>query len=74
MESQRAGHNLATEQQEDQISEFYRKSTLNIHWKDAEAKAPIVWLSDAELTPLKTYPFPCCWERLRAGGKVGDRG
>ena len=31
------------------------------------------WSSNtlAELTPLKTY---CCWERLRAGGKVGDRG
>ena len=30
MGSQRAGHDLATEQQIEQM----RKSTLNIHWKD----------------------------------------
>ena len=36
---------------------------------DAEAEAPILW--SKELTHWKR---PWCWERLRAGGKGGNRG
>ena len=39
---------------------------------DAEAEAPILWLSDARswLNRKKTW----CWERLRAGWEWGNRG
>ena len=36
-------------QREDQTSQSYNKSTLNIYCKDyAEAEAPILWLPDAK--------------------------
>ena len=35
--------------QGDQTSQSWRKSTLNIHWKDwREAEAPVLWPSDAK--------------------------
>ena len=46
------------------------KSTLNIHWKDYwSSKTLATWCE--ELTHWKR---PWCWERLRVGGKGGDRG
>ena len=37
------------ELQGDQASQSYRKSVLNIHWKDyAEAEAPILWPTDGK--------------------------
>ena len=30
----------------DQTSQSYQKSTLNIHWTDAEAEVPIIWPPD----------------------------
>ena len=54
-----------------QTSQFSRRSTLNIHWKDW------YWSSN----PLASWceepthwKRPWCWERLRAGGKGHDRG
>ena len=46
------------------------KSTLNIHWKDYwSSKTLATWCE--ELTHWKR---PWCWERVRVGGKGGDRG
>ena len=59
--------------QGDPTSPSYRKSVLNIHWKDwcwswnSNILAP--WCE--ELTHLKR---PKCWERLKAGGEGNDRG
>ena len=57
----------------DQISHSYRKSTLNIHWKDWRwswtSNTLVTWCE--EPTHLKS---PWCWERLRAGGERDDRG
>ena len=51
----------------------YRKSVLNIHWKDWcwswDSNILATWYK--ELTHLKR---PWCWERLKAGGKGDDRG
>ena len=59
-------------QQEDQISQSERKSTLDIHWKD--------WCWSWSSNNLATWCHgpthwkrPSCWERLRAGGEGGDR-
>ena len=57
--------------QGDQTSKSYRKSTLNIHWKD--------WCWSWSSNPLATgcekhWKIPWCWERLRAGGEGDDRG
>ena len=55
----------------DQSSQFWRKSFLNIHWRDwywswnSNTLAP--WCK--ELTHWKR-----CWESLKAGGKGDDRG
>ena len=58
--------------QGDQTSRSWRKSVLNIHWKDcAEAEAPTLWSWCKELTRWKR---PWCWERLKAGGAGDDRG
>ena len=48
----------------------------NQHWifigrTEAEAEEPILWPPDAESTHWKR---PWCWERLRVGGVVGDKG
>ena len=49
------------------------RSVLNIHWKDWcwswNSNTLATWCK--ELTRLKRL---WCWERLRAGGEVGDRG
>ena len=54
-----------------QTSQYYRKSILNIHWKDwcwsSNTLAP--WWK--ELTHWKR---PWCWERLKARREVDDRG
>ena len=59
--------------QGDQTSQSYRKSVLNIHWKDWcwswNSNGLATWCE--ELTHLKR---PWCWERLRAGGEGDDRG
>ena len=39
---------------------------------DAEAETPILWPPDSK--NWLTGKIPCCWERLRAGGKGDDRG
>ena len=57
----------------DQTSQFYRKSTLNIHWKD--------WYWSWSSSTLATWceepthwKRPWCWERLKAGGEGDDKG
>ena len=59
--------------QGDPTSPSWRKSTLNVHWKDWcwswNSNTLATWCE--ELTHLKR---PCCWERLRAGGEGDDRG
>ena len=60
--------------QGDPTSPFWRKSVLNIHWKDWcwcwswNSNTLATWW---ELTHFKR---PRCWERLRAGGDGDDRG
>ena len=52
---------------------YYRKSILNIHWKDWCWS----WSSNTLATwweELTHWKRPWCWERLRAGGEGGDRG
>ena len=60
-------------QQGDQTSQSKRKSTLNIHWKDWDW----CWRSNS-LAPCCEEPThwkrPRFWERLRVGGKEGNRG
>ena len=50
-----------------------RKSVLGVHWKDWcwswNSNTLAIWYED--LTHLKK---PWCWERLRAGGELDDRG
>ena len=59
--------------QGDPTSPFWRKSTLNFHWKDWywswNSNALAIWCE--ELTHLKR---PWCWKRLKAGGEGDDRG
>ena len=56
-----------------QSIQSYRKSTLNIHWKDWcwswNSNTLATWCE--ELTHWKR---PWCWERLKAGGEGDDRG
>ena len=58
---------------EDQTNQSYRKSTLNIHWKDWcwswSSNTLATWCE--ELTHLKG---PWCWERLKAGKEGDNRG
>ena len=59
--------------QGDQTSQSYRKSTLNIHWKDWCC----CWSSNTLATwceELTHWKRPWCWKRLRAGGQGVDRG
>ena len=55
------------------ISPSYRRSVLNIHWKDWcwswNSNTLATWYK--ELTHLKR---PWCWERLKAGGEWDHRG
>ena len=59
--------------QGDPTSQSWRKSVLNIYWKDWfwswNSNILATWCKD--LTHLKR---PWCWERLRAGGEGDDRG
>ena len=60
-------------QQGDQTSQFQRKSTLIIYWKDW----CWCWSSSTLTTRCKQsthWQRPCGWERLGAGGKGGGRG
>ena len=54
-------------------SQSWRKSTLNIHWKDWclswNSNTLITWFE--ELTHVKR---PWCWERLKVGGEGDVRG
>ena len=55
-------------------SPSWRKSVLNIHWKDwcwSWNSNTLATFRCKELTHLKR---PWCWERLKAGGKGDDRG
>ena len=59
--------------QGDQASQSWRKSVLNIHWKDWcwswNSNTFATWCE--ELTHWKR---PWCWERLKAWGEGDDRG
>ena len=59
--------------QGDPTSPFYRKSVLNIHWKDWcwswNSNTLATWCQ--ELTHWKR---PWCWGRLKVGGEGDDRG
>ena len=59
--------------QGDPTSPSWRKSVLNIHWKDWcwswNSNTLATWCE--ELTHLKR---PCFWERLKAGGEGDDSG
>ena len=60
-------------QQEDQTSQSWRKSTLNIHWKDCCWG----WGSSALTTSCEEpthWKRSWWWERLRPGGEEGNRG
>ena len=59
--------------QGDPTSPSWRKSVLNIHWKDWCWSWNSITLATCceELTHLKR---PWCWERLKAGGEADDRG
>ena len=59
--------------QGDQINQSWRKSTLNVHWKD--------WCWSWSSNILATWweqqthwRRPWCWERLRGSGQEGNRG
>ena len=60
-------------QQKDQISQSWRKSTLNVYWR--------AWCWSWNFNTLGTWckepthwKRPWCWERLKAGGEGDDRG
>ena len=59
--------------QGDPTSPFYRKSVLNIHWKDWcwswSSNTLAIWCKE-----LTHWERPWCWERLKAGGDGDDRG
>ena len=59
--------------QGDPASPSWRKSVLNIHWKDwcwsLNSSTLATWCK--ELTHLKR---PWCWKRLKVGGEGDDRG
>ena len=57
--------------QGDPVGSFWRKSVLNIHWKDWcwSSNTLVTWCE--ELTHLKR---PWCWERLKVGGEGYGRG
>ena len=59
--------------QGDPRSQSWRKSALNIHWKDWCWS----WNSNTLTTwwiELTHWKRPWCWERLKAGGEGADRG
>ena len=60
-------------QQEEQTSQSYRKSILNIHWKDCcwswSFNTLATWCEE-----LIHWERPWCWERLKAKGEGSCRG
>ena len=59
--------------QGDPTSPSWRRSVLNIHWKDWCWR----WNSNTLTTwseELTHWKRPWCWERLKAGGEEDDRG
>ena len=60
-------------QQGDLTSQSWRKSALNIHWKDwcwkRNTSSLATWYEE-----LTLWKRPWCWERLRAGGEEGNKG
>ena len=61
------------EQQGSKTSQSWRKSILNIHWKDGCWS----WKSNPLATrceQLTHWKRPWCWARLKAGGEGDDRG
>ena len=69
----REGPCESLEMQRDQTSQSYRKSTLNIHWKDWCWS----WSSNTLATwceKLTHWKRSWHWARLRAGGEGDDRG
>ena len=59
--------------EQDQTSQFLRKSTLNSHWNDWCWS----WSSNTLATwgeEMTHWKRPWCWERLKAGGEGDDRG
>ena len=60
-------------QQREQTCQSWRRSTLNIHWKDWcwswNSSILVIWCE--QLTHWKS---PWCWERLKAEGAEGIRG
>ena len=58
--------------QGDPASQSWRKSILNIHWKDWywswNSNTLATWCK--ELTHLKSL---CCWEKMKAGGEGDNR-
>ena len=58
-------------EQGDKTNQSWRRSTLNIHWKDW------CWSSNTLTTwckELNHWKRPWCWERLKAGGEGDDGG
>ena len=59
--------------QGDQTSQTWRKSVLNIHWKDWcwswSSNTLATWLEE-----LTYWKRPWCWQRLKAEGEGDDRG
>ena len=49
------------------------QSWIFIERTDAEAETSILWAPDAKNWLTGKF-WPCCWERLRAGGEGDDRG
>ena len=58
---------------QDQTSQSWKKSTLNIHWKDQcwswSTNTLATWCEE----PIH-WKRSWCWERLKAGGEGDDRG
>ena len=59
--------------QGDQTSQSYRKSVLNIHWKDWCWSWSSITLATC-CEELIHWKRPWCWERLKAGGEGDNRG
>ena len=60
-------------QHRDQTSQFWRKSTLNTHWKNWcwswSSNTAATWCEEST-----HWKRPWCWERLKAKGEEGSRG
>ena len=56
--------------QGDQTNQSWRKSTLNIYWKDWywSSNSLAIWCEEPT-----HWKRPWCWERVKAGGEEGDK-